>query len=126
MNQCFDYRKFQVRNEANRYPWIKFTEYIPTRSSQQIKDKVRNLHFNWMQQQVKEKQEAIDKGEEFEEIVFEDLDSYRGELEQETVKEKEKIPEKVFSSVDRRKAWRLEQEAQKAGCDFCYVYIEKC
>jgi hypothetical protein len=128
LNQCFNFRKFQANREANNYLWNKFKEHIPTRSGQQIKDKVRNLNFSWIHQQAQARQKAINNGEEFEEVVFHDLDSYMEELSEESKEEEEeeKTYTKVFSLVDRKKAARLEQEAHKGDCVPCYVWIEKC
>ena len=88
LSQCFDHRKYQQYRETNTYPWNKFTEHIPIHSGQQIKDKVRNLHFSWVRQQEETKKEAINNGKEFEEVVFQDLDLYMGELQQKRQKKK--------------------------------------
>ena len=125
MEKCFDVRKFQPLRQGDQYPWGKFVKHIPTRSGQQIKDKVRNLHFSWTRAQEKARQEAADRGEKFEEVEFENLDLYKGELE-EVQGEKEVVqPSKVVSSVNKRKFLRLEQEASKAGCKSCYIWIKK-
>lgn len=73
-----------------------------------------------MQQQAQARQKTIDEGEIFEEVIFDDLDFYMGELEQEVVEEVRE-PVRIFSSVVRRKAFRLEQEAQKGRCVSCHV-----
>ena len=82
MEKCFDVRKFQPLRQGDQYPWGKFVKHIPNRSRQQIKDKVRNLHFSWTRAQEKARQEAADRGEKFEEVEFENLDLYKGELKE--------------------------------------------
>lgn len=129
LEKCFDYKKFQANREVP-YLWSKFRDFIPTRTGQQIKDKVRNLHFAWTLQQKEEKKEAEENGTDFEAVVFQNLDTYMGELEtcKRKVEEEEEEEEqslKKFKSADRRKAARLEQAAIKAELDNCYVLIEK-
>ena len=114
LNECFDYRKYQIRGNNASYDWEKYTAKFPTRTAMQIKDKVRNMHNKWVRAQQKEKLAAWNNDEEFEEVVFDDLETYKGEGEEE---------EEVVVVTPTKQSVRAKNKELRAQIQSCYVDV---